>query len=62
MVETSMDGENWKPVAMATLADIPGGQRINFPESVKARFYRFTALSNHLGNDFASMAEIRVVE
>ena len=62
MFETSLDGETWTPVVSATLADISAGQRINLPSPVKAKFYRFTALDNHLGNDFASMAEIKVIE
>ena len=61
LIETSMDGENWRAVANATLADMPGGQRILFPKPVTAKFYRFTALNNHRGNDFASMAEIKVM-
>ena len=62
MVETSLDGENWQLIAHGTFADISGGQRFVFPEPVTAKFYRFTALNNHLGNDYASMAEIKVIE
>ena len=62
LVEVSSDGEKWQAVASATLADTPNGQRIIFPRPVKARFYRFTALDNHRGDDFASMAEIKVIE
>lgn len=61
LIETSMDGENWQKIANASFADAPGAQRVMFPQPVTAKFYRFTALNNHLGNDFASMAEIKVI-
>ena len=61
-VETSEDGEHWTMQAHAILANTPEMQQINFREGVKAKFYRFTALDNHYGNDFASMAELKVVK
>ena len=62
VVETSDDGKAWTERARATLRNTGDGQDILFPAPVKARFYRFTALNNHYGDDFASMAEIVVIK
>lgn len=62
VVETSLDGSNWKEVARVTLQNNANPQIIKFKDVQSARFYRFTALNNHYGNDFASMAEIQVLK
>ena len=62
VVETSLDGRTWTERARATLANTADAQDIRFPAPVKARFFRFTALNNHYGDDFASMAEIVVIK
>ncbi len=61
-VETSVDGKEWTEVARTTLINSPEGQNILFSSPVNASYYRFTALDNHYGDDFASMAEIEVIE
>ncbi len=61
-VETSTDGKTWTERAKATLKNTADAQTILFPQPVKARFYRFTALDNHAGDDYASMAEIEIVK
>ena len=62
VVETSLDGRTWTERARATLANTADAQDVRFPAPVKARFFRFTALNNHYGDDFASMAEIVVIK
>ncbi|MBR4603273.1 MAG: discoidin domain-containing protein, partial [Kiritimatiellae bacterium] len=63
MVEVSSDGKSWAEAARATLANTADAQEILFAKPVvKVGFYRFTALDNHYGDDFASMAEIEPVE
>ena len=61
-VETSTDGKTWTKRASATLANTEKAQEILFDAPVKIRYYRFTALNNHYGNDYASMAEMEVVK
>ena len=61
-VETSLDGKEWTEQARTTLQNSEQGQEILFAAPVKAKFYRFTALNNHYGNDFASMAEIEIIK
>ncbi len=60
IVEVSLDGENWTLAAAMKLSNTSDPQRIKFDKPMEARFYRFTALDNHYGNDFASMAEIEI--
>ena len=57
-VETSTDGTTWTVKAETTLQNKSEAQDIVFSEPAKAKYYRFTALDNHYGNDFASLAEI----
>ena len=61
-VETSLDGATWEKQVEDELANTAEEQDILFFKPVKAKFYRFTALDNHYGNDFASMAEIKTIE
>lgn len=61
-VETSVDGKNWSMQASGALENSEKGQEIHFKAPVKVKYYRFTALNNHYGNDYASMAEIEVIK
>ncbi len=61
-VETSLDGKTWTEQARTTLKNTSDGQEILFAQPVEAKYWRFTALNNHAGNDFASMAEIETIE
>ncbi len=61
-VEVSLDGQNWADQGNATLRNTPEAQEILFSAPVKAKFYRFTALNNHAGDDYASMAEIEIIK
>ncbi len=61
-VETSLDGKAWTAPVKATLANTEKPQDVLFPAPVQAKFYRFTALNNHDGNDYASMAEIETIK
>ena len=60
-VEVSSDGEKWTKRATVTLKNTEDAQEILFKKPITAKFYRFTALNNHYGNDYASMAEIEVI-
>lgn len=62
MVETSLDGKQWTQAARVELYNTADAQGIMFDKPVEAAYYRFTALDNHYGDDFASMAEIEVIE
>ena len=62
MVETSLDGKTWTEQARTTFENTSKPQDVLFFKPAKARFYRFTALNNHAGNDFASLAEIEIIK
>lgn len=61
-VEVSTDGKSWTKCAETTLRNTEEAQEIRFKAPVAAKYYRFTALNNHYGNDYASMAEIEVIK
>ncbi len=61
-VETSMDGKQWEKQLDFTLQNTERAQELRFSKPVKAKYYRFTALNNHYGNDYASMAEIETIK
>ena len=61
-VETSLDGKDWTLQVEGSFKNTAEGQEVSFVAPIVARYYRFTALNNHHGNDFASMAEIVVVK
>ena len=61
-VEVSTDGKEWTEVARGTLANTKDAQTITFAAPVEIKYYRFNALNNHYGNDFATMAEITLVK
>lgn len=61
-IELSEDGVNWSEPSAGTLLNGSMPQEFCYAEPVKAKFYRFTAINNHYGNDFASMAEIEIIK
>lgn len=62
-IEVSLDGKNWgsQPVKKGTFDKENKPKRVDFETPVKARYVRFTALSEQNGQDFASGAEIEVL-
>ena len=61
LVETSLDGKEWTRQTQTTLENTDKAQDVLFYKPATAKFYRFTALNNHAGDDFASMAEIEIL-
>ena len=62
-VETSLDGKEWTHQTRQELEPVTAAQDILFFKPAKAKFYRFTALSNFAtDNEHASMAEIETIE
>ncbi len=61
-VETSLDGKTWTQVASGILKNTAEQQDIRFGKTVRARYIRFRAESEHFGQDYASMAEIGLIE
>ena len=61
-IQISIDGKDWStPVLSGKLKDHSQPQRLLLEKPVKTRFIRFTALSEHYGQDFASGAEFSVI-
>lgn len=61
-IQVSMDGKEWgEPVNKGTFARDSKEKRVLFDKPVKARYIRFTALSEQNGQDFASGAEITIL-
>lgn len=61
-VQSSEDGSNWsEPIASGDLPDEAKLQEIPFKGAASARFIKFTALSAHDGDDFATAAELDFV-
>ena len=61
-IQVSMDGKNWgTPIHKGTFENNLKEKRVEFNKAVKARYIRFTALSEQNGQDFASGAEITVL-
>lgn len=61
-IHVSMDGKDWgTPVHKGTFANDLKEKRVEFTQPVKARYIRFTALSEQNGQDFASGAEITIL-
>ena len=61
-VELSKDGKTWgELVKMGTLSADKKAKQVLFDKAVKARYFRFTALSSQDGHDFASGAEFMVL-
>lgn len=61
-IETSEDGKTWSEPAKAAMINSSEAQEFTYAAPVRAKFYRFTALNNHYGNDFASLAEIEIIK
>lgn len=61
-IQVSMDGKEWgEPVNKGTFANNSKEKKVLFDKPVKARYIRFTALSEQNGQDFASGAEITIL-
>ena len=61
-IQVSMDGKEWgEPVNKGTFVRDSKEKRVLFDKPVKARYIRFTALSEQNGQDFASGAEITIL-
>ena len=60
-VETSLDGQTWEVQDQGDLWSHDNRQEIWFPKPVRAKFYRFTALSNFSGDDVAALAELTLI-
>lgn len=60
-VETSVDGEKWEPAAKGSFPNGTDLQEVKFAAPVKARYFRFSALSEIGGKDYAAVAELDIV-
>lgn len=61
-IQTSMDGKTWSdPVAKGSFEKNRKEKIVNFDKPVKARYIRFTALSEQNGQDYASGAEMSIL-
>ena len=60
-IQVSMDGKEWsEPVKKGRFANNRNEKRVEFDIAVKARYVRFTALSEQNGQDYASGAELTI--
>ena len=61
-IQVSNDGKEWgKPICEGEFERSLKLKKINLQYPVKARYIRFTALSAHDGQDFATGAEFQVL-
>lgn len=61
-IHVSMDGKEWgKPIHKGSFANTQVEKKITFDKAIKGRFIRFTALSSHNNQDFASGSEIVII-
>ena len=60
--EVSEDGKTWNQVVAGAMKGGPGEQRFKFAKALRVKYWRFTGLNEHNGNEFASLAEISLVE
>ena len=61
-LEVSTDGKTWqKTIPQGTFVNDAKEKRVVFDRPVKARYIRFTALSEQNGQDFASGAELTIL-
>ena len=60
--EVSENGKAWREVVSGELKATTAAQTFAFAGTVPVRFWRFTGLNEHLGREFASLAEIRIEE
>lgn len=61
-VEVSADRKTWINVAKGELKRSDKLQKVTFKKPIKARYIRFTGLSEQNGNEFASLAELGIIE
>ncbi len=61
-LETSLDGQTWSKPLKGALQNVTPAQDVLLPAPTEIKFYRFTALNNHYGDDYASLAEIEVLK
>lgn len=62
-IQISNDGKNWsEAICEGEFANDGKWQVVTFKEPVKTRYVRFTALSSHNGQDFASGAEFELIK
>jgi Beta-galactosidase/beta-glucuronidase len=61
-IHVSMDGKSWgDPIVKAAFARSKDEKKVMFDKPVRARYIRFTALSEQRGQDYASGAEITIL-
>ena len=60
-LSVSRDGKSWTEIYRGTFAKDKKLQRVTLPKSSRARYLRFTALSAHDGQDYASGSELRIL-
>lgn len=61
-IHISQDGKEWgEPIAKGTFKGDLKEKKVVFDQPVKARYIRFTALSEQRGQDYASGAEITIL-
>ena len=60
-VDVSTDGEKWQPAAKGSFPDSADLQEVKFQAPVKARYFRFSALSETQGRDYAAVAELDII-
>ena len=61
-IHVSMDGKNWgQPIVKGTFARNRDEKKVMFDQPVKARYIRFTALSEQSGQDYATGAEFTIL-
>ncbi len=58
----STDGKNWTEIKKGNFDTSSDLKRVMFDQAIKARYVRFTALSQHYGQDFAAGSEFSVLE
>lgn len=62
MIQVSLDGKNWgDPVLKGKFSRNLEEKKVKFDQPVKARYIRFTGLSEQNGQDYASGAEITIL-
>lgn len=61
VIQVSDDGSGWREVARGALLSTFAPQRVLFPQTVTARYLRFTALSGFGSDTTSSLAELAVI-
>ena len=62
-IEVSTDGQAWTQAYAGKLTKTRDAQEVRFGSPLdNIKFYRITALNNHYGNDYATLAEIEVIK